>query len=231
MIDQRYERNIPSISEAEQALLSSRKVLVLGCGGLGGYLLEYLARLGIGQITAVDGDIFEAGNLNRQLYSAPHLIGHSKAEAAARRISIISPDTMLIPVRYFFNEKNADQLVAGQDLVFDALDNLSSRFLMEEVCERQQVTFIHGAITGWHMQAAVGRPGRRILHQIYTNHKKSISSDMENLYKTSLPMTPAMCAAIQVSEALKLLTGQEPSLDGKMLLFNLKTMKEIMIPL
>lgn len=231
MIDQRYERNIPSISEAEQTLLTYKKVLVLGCGGLGGYLLEYLARLGIGNITAVDGDVFENSNLNRQLYSAPHLIGRSKVETAARRIRILSPDTVITPVRCFFNEQNADQLVTGQDLVFDALDDLPSRLLMEDACERQQVTFIHGAITGWNIQAAVGRPGRGILRKIYGRYEKNMTPDTESLCKTSLPMTPAMCAAIQVSEALKLLTGHTPSLDGKMLLFNLKTMKEITIPL
>lgn len=78
MTETRYERNIPALEEQEQKLLSSRRVLVIGCGGLGGFILESLARLGVGHITAVDGDVFEESNLNRQLYSSPALLGQKK---------------------------------------------------------------------------------------------------------------------------------------------------------
>ena len=57
-----FERNVPAVSQAEQLLLSRKKVLVIGCGGLGGYMIEYLTRLGIGDITAVDGDVYETSN-------------------------------------------------------------------------------------------------------------------------------------------------------------------------
>lgn len=227
-MEKRYERNIPAISEEEQAGLASKKVLVLGCGGLGGYILEYLARLGIGHITAVDGDVFETGNLNRQLYSTPDLIGHGKAAAAARRIKTIAPDTDILPVEAFFCEENADRLVRNQHLVIDALDNLPSRLLMEDVCERQKVIFIHGAILGWNMQVTVGRPGSRVLHRIYGTEAASPCADAVS--KTSLSMTPAACAAMQAAEAAKILTGHESSLDGRLLLFNLETMEQMIIP-
>lgn len=230
MLSPRYERNIPSISEKEQTLLFGKKVLVIGCGGLGGYILESLARLGIGHIIAVDGDVFEESNLNRQLYSAPDLIGQNKADAAARRVQTIAPDVNISPVKCFFDRNNAARLIAGQDLVIDALDNVSSRLIMEDVCEKQNVTFVHGAITGWNMQVTVGYPGQKVLHRIYGNGTDRIPFDAKKACKTSLPMTPAVCAAIQISEAVKLLTGQKPSLDGKILLFNLKTMEQIIIP-
>ena len=72
-MDERYSRNLPAVSEEEQAVLARRRVLVAGCGGLGGYLIEYLARMGVGEITAVDGDLFEPSNLNRQLLAVPEL--------------------------------------------------------------------------------------------------------------------------------------------------------------
>lgn len=227
-MDKRYERNIPAISETEQAGLASKKVLVIGCGGLGGYILEYLARLGVGHITAVDGDVFEVSNLNRQLNSTPELIGYRKAAAAVRRIKIIAPGIDILPVEAFFGEENADRLIRNQDLVIDALDNIPSRFLMEDACERQKVTFIHGAILGWNMQVTVGRPGSRVLHRIYGPDTVSTCSDAVS--KTSLPMTPAACAAVQAAEAVKILTGHEPSLCGRLLLFNLETMEQIIIP-
>ena len=230
MLSPRYERNIPSISEEEQMLLSQKKVLVIGCGGLGGYVLEYLARLGIGTITVVDKDIFEVNNLNRQLYITPTSIGQSKVDAVTQRIQLIAPDVCISPVNCIFDRNNADQLITGQDLVVDALDNIPSRLIMEDVCEKQNVTFIHGAIIGWHLQVTVGRPGQKILHHIYKNNTDHIPSNVKKACKTSLPMTPAACAAIQVSEAIKLLTGHKPSLDQNILLFNLKTMEQIIIP-
>ena len=95
---------------------------------------------------SVDGDVFETSNLNRQLNSTPALIGSSKAAAAAERVKTISPGTCITPVQAFFDETNAEELIQDQDLVIDALDNLSSRFLMEDVCEKQRVPFVHGAI-------------------------------------------------------------------------------------
>ena len=72
-MEERYIRNIPAVSPAEQEALSAAKVVVVGCGGLGGYLIEYLGRMGVGTITAVDGDVFEPSNLNRQILSEPAL--------------------------------------------------------------------------------------------------------------------------------------------------------------
>lgn len=228
MIHKRYERNIPSITEAEQELLSSRKVLVLGCGGLGGYLIEALARLGVGTITAVDGDVFEETNLNRQLYSSSEVLGQSKAKTAACRVHSIAPDVNITAVEAFFDETNADELIKDHDLVIDALDNISSRFLMEDVCERYQIPFVHGAILGWLLQVTVGLPGSRILHKIYKSAAADTNTDAG--HKSSLSFTPAACAALEIAEALKLLTGQESSLAGKLLLFNLQTMEQHLIP-
>ena len=91
----RYERNIPALTEAECALLRNKRVLVVGCGGLGGHLIEFLARVGIGSVRVVDGDVFEPSNLNRQLLSEVPLLGVSKAKAAADRIARVNPDVAL----------------------------------------------------------------------------------------------------------------------------------------
>ncbi len=224
----RYERNIPAISLKQQALLAQKRVLVIGCGGLGGYILEYLTRLGVGHLTAVDGDVFETSNLNRQLNSSPELLGQKKAFAAAARIKSISPDTDIQPVDVFLDQTNADSLIKGQDLVIDALDNVSSRFIMEDACERHQVTFVHGAILGWSIQAAVGRPGSQVLHKLYPS--STVGKFTDPILKTSLSITPPFCAAIEVAEAIKILTDQEPSLDNKLLTYNLQTMEQLIIP-
>lgn len=228
-MNQRYERNIPAISIAEQQLLFQKKVLILGCGGLGEYIAQYLARSGIKQITAVDHDQFETSNLNRQLFSSHEHLGHSKVLITAENIQKAAPETVFVPVTEYFQESNASELIHGQDLVIDALDNLPSRLLMEDTCEKENVPFIHGAILGWNLQVTTCMPGSRVLHRLYGHNIQDQNQD--KTFKTSLPMTPAICAAIQTAEALKLLVGQEPSLSGNLFIMNLQTMESSIIQL
>src|SRR5512147_2658552 len=84
LLPARYRRNRKTLSIDQQSTLFNARAAVIGCGGLGGYVIEELARLGVGTITAVDPDVFEEHNLNRQLYSSPALLGQPKAEAARR---------------------------------------------------------------------------------------------------------------------------------------------------
>ena len=92
-MEARYERNIPALCEEDCARLRARRVAVIGCGGLGGHLIELLVRVGVGHLRVVDGDVFEPSNLNRQLYSAPALLGCSKAKTAGERVRRMNPET------------------------------------------------------------------------------------------------------------------------------------------
>ncbi len=221
---ERYSRNIPSVSEAEQEALARKRVLVAGCGGLGGCLIEYLARMGVGEITAVDGDVFEPSNLNRQILSQEALLGVPKARAARERVQAVNSAVTVRAVEAFLDEHNADGLVEGQDLVLDALDNAAARLILEDACARQGVTLVHGAIQGWFAQVTVAPPGAGILHRLY-------ASPAPPKEKTSLPFTPAFCAAIQAAEAVKLLCGRPSALEGKLLLADLRHMDWDLLPL
>ncbi|MGE4277068.1 MAG: ThiF family adenylyltransferase [Lawsonibacter sp.] len=213
-MEARYQRNIPAISEAEQEVLGQKHVLIVGCGGLGGYLVEYMTRMGVGGITAVDGDVFDESNLNRQLLSSVPQLGCSKAFAAKERAQGINPAVAFQAVREFFNRENADALVQGHDLVLDALDNIPARWLLEDVCTRQSVPVVHGAIHGWSAQVLVVEPGSGLLHRLYPK-------DVPSIDKSSLPFTPPFCAALQAAEAVKLLCGRSTELSGKLLLADL----------
>ena len=127
-MDARFERNVPALSEAECELLRTKRAAVIGCGGLGGYLIEMLVRLGIGTVVAVDGDVFETSNLNRQLLSSPALLGRKKAEAAADRVQMINPDVQVIPVCRFLDRENAVEILRGCDVVLDGLDSIEARY-------------------------------------------------------------------------------------------------------
>lgn len=215
-MEERYLRNLPAVSAREQRRLQSSRVLVVGCGGLGGWLIEYLARLGVGELTAVDADRFRPSDLNRQLLCTGDTLGQSKVRAAAERIRAVNPDVSFRAVEDFFSAENGDELVRGRDLVLDALDDVSARLLLEEVCARQGVPLVHGAVCGWSAQVAVVPPGSGLLRRLYAapaGEEKSV-----------LPFTPALCAAIQAAEAAKLLCGRTSSLEEKVLAVDLADM-------
>ncbi len=216
--NKRYIRNIPAISEAEQEILKTKKVAVIGCGGLGGFAIEYLARLGVGEIIVVDGDSFDASNLNRQLLCTNAEIAYKKVDAAKKRVEEINPDANVKIVDSFLEIKNATEIISGCDLIIDALDNAQARLVLEDAAAKEKVTIIHGAVQGWSMQVAVSLPGSGLLHTIYSGSAED-ASDEES--KSCLVMTPACCASIQVAEALMVLLGNKSDLEGKLFTLNL----------
>lgn len=201
-MEERYIRNLGALSEEECALLREKTVLVAGCGGLGGYLIEMLLRLGVGEIRAADGDCFEASNLNRQLLSAPALLGKPKAEAAAERAAAVNPDVRFVAVPEFVTEANVSTLIRGCDAVLDALDNITSRRMLAKACAEAEIPMIHGAICGWSAQAAIVMPGDDFIERIYPDGTALTS-------KASLSFTPPFCAALQTALCVRLLTGRE----------------------
>ena len=96
--ENRYQRNMNTFTPEENRRMKDFKICVIGCGGLGGHIIEMLARLGVGQITAVDGDVFDETNLNRQLLSKESLIGKEKALAAEDRIREVNSEVRVNPV-------------------------------------------------------------------------------------------------------------------------------------
>src|SRR6185369_11130027 len=105
-----------------------------GCGGLGGYIIEQLARLGVGELVVVDPDVFEEHNLNRQILSSLDNLGKSKVAAAVERVGAINPAVTVTPFEMAFCTANGPELLAGTRLVVDALDNIPTRLDLAEVC-------------------------------------------------------------------------------------------------
>lgn len=218
----RYERNLHALSEEEQGKLSGKKVCIVGCGGLGGYLLEYLLRAGIGHITVIDGDCFEESNLNRQILSNEHRIGCSKAQTAQEHAKAVNSEVGISVIDSFLTEENAEELLKGHDLVLDAVDNMSARRIMGRQCARLGIPLVYGAIKGWYAQISLVMPGSRILDIL-------CGSDAALADKSSLSFTPSACAAFQAAEAVKYLCGRKTSLDGKVLYVDLLNMETELI--
>ena len=213
----RHSRNIPALSAEDMEKIMNSKVLVVGCGGLGGNVIEYLARAGVGSLVVVDGDVFEESNLNRQILSTADNLGKKKAIAAAERVHAIDPSIEVTPVCEFLTKENAAALTAGIDLIIDALDNASARLVLEDAAAEAGIALVHGAICGWDLQVMLVPPGSGLLHQLYRE-------DYVPASKTSLPVTPAACAAFEASIALRYLSGHETALDSSLLIGSLESM-------
>lgn len=219
----RYERNIPALSEEECNTLLGKRVLVVGCGGLGGHLIDMLARIGVGSLRVVDGDVFEPSNLNRQLLSEVPLLGVSKAKAAAAKISRINPEISVEVVDSFLTEKNVKETLLFCDAVLDGLDNIESRRILAKECEQAGIPYIYGAVNGWVAQAAISMPGDHLVEKLYPK-----GSVLKN--KSVLSFTPALCASMQVSLCVKLLTGRQVE-TGKLYYYDLLNQEYEAIPI
>jgi len=213
----RYDRNMMCISEKENESLRHKTVAVVGCGGLGGYIIEMLGRLGIGKIIAIDGDVFEDTNLNRQILSHMENLGRPKALEAWERMKLVNPDVEILPVINKIDESNAKTILQRAEVVIDALDNISGRLILQNACEELGVPLVHGAIAGWYGQITTIFPGDRTLDKIYSGLK---GSEIKNPLGNP-SFTPALTASIEVSEVLKLLIGRGELLRNKMIFLNL----------
>lgn len=217
-MEQRFIRNIPTLSETEQNALSAKHAVIIGCGGLGGHIAELLCRVGIGTVTLVDGDSFDETNLNRQLYALPENLGRNKAICAGERLRSISPSLGLRIFDEFFDGGNAEAVLEGADIVMDALDSVSARLLLEEECAKRGLWLIHGAVEGWNMQLCAVAPGSGILRNLY-------GGAVGNGGKSVLSPLPALCAAAQCAEAIKKLCGRASDMDGCLLIGDAQNME------
>ncbi|MBS7525891.1 HesA/MoeB/ThiF family protein [Fusibacter paucivorans] len=213
----RYDRNHEMLTEADQAALKTKRICVVGCGGLGGYIIEMLARIGVGHLTVIDGDCFDVTNLNRQLLSEEANVGMQKVEAAKRRIEAINSEVSIQTEAVFLEAANAKSLVKGHDLVVDALDRIPARLALGEACAACQVPMVHGAIGGWFGQIAVVYPGDETLLKLYANTAyQGVEAKLGNP-----SFTPAIIAGIQVSEAIKCIVGKGELLRNQVLYVDL----------
>lgn len=216
-MEERYSRNMKMLSERENKLLRESCVAVVGCGGLGGGIIEMLGRLGVGHIIAVDGDNFEPSNLNRQLLSHTENMGTSKAQAAVDRMKLVNPDIRVTPVKELIHLENGRQLLAGANVIVDAVDRINTRMMLQELAEELQVPLVHGAIGGWYGQVMTVLPGDKTLNLIYGGEStQGIEKELGNP-----SFTPALVGSIQVSEVVKLLINRGGLLRHKMLYIDL----------
>ena len=189
-------------------------ILIIGCGGLGGFVCEYLARLKVGSLILVDGDTFCESNIDRQLESGYDTLGKKKALAYKERLER-KFGASVTAVDSFLTEDNAG-IASEADLVMDCVDNVKTRLFLEDICEKYGKILVHGGLEGSFGQVCLCYPGEKTLRKLYVDRTEK--KHLTNAY------TVATVASMQVSLAQKVLTGQAAPVKGKLFLVDMESL-------
>ena len=208
-----------------QARLRNSRVLVIGCGGLGVPVLQYLAGAGAGRIGMVDGDQLEASNLHRQTMYALSDIGEYKAILAADRLRALNPEVDARAYTMRLTAENAAELVGEYDLVIDCTDNFSTKFLLNDVCVRLRKPVIFSSVYQYEGQLQVVRPDRdgACLRCVWPEATRD--GLVGNCAEAGvLGPVPGVFGSLQALEALKTLLDLPGQLGNELLVLDLLTM-------
>jgi len=218
----RYLRNLGTIGLEGQAKLLRATVAVVGLGGLGGYIVETLARMGIGQLILIDGDVFEEHNLNRQLLSAEATLGTDKIQAARHRVAEINSAVEVIGHTTRLTRENLPRLLEGADVVVDGLDRLPTRLILQEGAQTLGIPMVHGSIAGFLGQVMTIFPGDPGLRSLYGEGDELPEQGLEAQLGTPAA-TPMAVAAWEAQEVVKILLGQGELLRHRLLVMDMES--------
>ena len=214
----RYSRQVmlEQIGYGGQQRLAASSVCVVGSGGLGSPIASRMAGMGVGTLRIVDRDVVELSNLHRQTLFSESDVGRVKVEAAAERLRAMNSGVRVEALPVSVGDHNAAEVIAGCDVVVDALDSVAARYALNRACVASGVPFVTGAAVGVSGQAFTVMPGRSACY-----HCMFPQLDEESMPTCSIegvhPPILSIIGGIEASEAAKIMAGQEPSLSGRIL--------------
>jgi len=218
---ERYDRQIiiANIGEEGQEKLKRARVFIAGAGGLGSPAAIYLTAAGVGMIRVVDHDRVELSNLNRQVLHWDEDVGKKKAASATEKLKKINHEVKIEAIEETITDANVFQLIAGFDVLVDAMDNLPIRYLLNKAAIEKNIPFFHGAVYGFEGRAMTILPG--------------ITACLRCVYRGDLPkekipvigVTPAVIGCIQATEVIKYIVGIGELLKNRLLIYDGLDMK------
>jgi adenylyltransferase/sulfurtransferase len=221
----RYARHIvlAEIGGVGQARLIAARVLVIGAGGLGAPLLQYLAAAGIGTLGVIDDDLVDLSNLQRQVIHRTADIGLAKAESARRALASINPEVTVRAHQERLTAANAEKIVAGYDIVADGSDNFATRYLVNDTCFRLRKPLVAAAILRFDGQISTYKafegPGHPCLRCLFPEapSEDAVPSCAQAGVLGALAGT---LGATQASEVVKEILGIGRSLSGRLVMYD-----------
>ncbi|BDQ11999.1 ThiF family adenylyltransferase [Sediminibacterium sp. TEGAF015] len=208
----RYKRQmiLPGFGADTQQKLAEAKVLIVGMGGLGCPVLQYLAGAGVGTIGIMDADQVSLSNLHRQLLYDESDIGQLKVIAAAQKIKKLNAGIQIVEYSYRLTKENAFSIIGLYDWIVDATDNFGAKYLINDVCVLLNKTWIYGAVTGYEGQVAVLN-NRQMPGPVHYRHLfpvQPLPNEFASCEETGvIGVLPGIIGTMQAAEAIKLITG------------------------
>ena len=221
IVPERYARNMKSFSVQDQKMLLESRVTVVGCGGLGGTVSEILARIGVGELTLIDGDAFEESNLNRQLFSTEALMNQSKAVTAEKRIMSINSTVDVTHHECNLDNDNAVELISGSDVSADCLDNLPTRFTLQSASKTAGIPMVSAAVGGQSGHLTAIFPQDKGLELIFGDPDEAAGLKGAEQSLGNLPFTVNTVAALECAEIVKILLHKDSALRNRLLIIDL----------
>jgi len=218
---ERYIRNMHSLSAEDQIKLLQSHVAIVGLGGLGGTVAEALARIGVGTMTLIDGDVFEESNLNRQILSDENNLGCSKADSAAQRIQDINPSITTCPHSKYLDAGNAVDLLTGADVAIDCLDTIAARFLLETASKSLKIPLVSAAVGGFAGQLTTIFPEDKGLELVYGPAQSVFSARGAEIRLGNLAFTVSTLASLEAAEVSHILLRKDSELRNHLLIIDL----------
>jgi adenylyltransferase/sulfurtransferase len=224
---ERYKRHLalPEFGADGQEKLLGARVLLLGAGGLGCPLAQYLAAAGVGTLGIVDYDVIDASNLQRQVLFSTRDVGRPKVEVARERILALNPDVKVEPHSVRLASDNALAIFADYDVVVDGTDNFPTRYLSNDACVLLGKPNVHGSIFRFEGQATVFDARRGPCYRCLYPEPPPPGSVPSCAEGGVLGVLPGIIALIQATETLKLLTGLGEPLIGRLLQYDALEMR------
>jgi len=221
----RYSRQVmlEEIGYQGQLKLKQAKVCVVGVGGLGNPIVTRLAAMGVGKIRIVDRDVIELSNLHRQTMFNEDDVGQVKVETAAKKLRKLNADIVIEELPISINDYTAFEVVDGCDVVVDALDSVNARYSLNKACIEKKIPFVTGAAVGVTGQCFTILPNQSACY-----HCLFPALDEDSMPTCSIegvhPSILSIVGGIEVSEAVKVIMGKEPSLKDKVLHVDLENL-------
>jgi len=205
----RYVRQVDlsEIGEQGQLRLGKSRVLVAGCGALGSNSAELFVRAGIGEIVIVDSDRVELSNLQRQALVTEDDVGEAKAEAVASHLAGINSETTIRPLSRWIDSSNVEELIEGMDVVIDGLDNLNTRYVVNDACVKHRIPWIYAAVAGTYGMTMPILPGAGPCLRCFSPEPAPEGTVETAGTEGILNTLPRTIAAIQVSQAIRIVVG------------------------
>ena len=196
-----------------QVKLKNARIVVIGAGGLGCPVIQYLTACGVGTIGIVDFDVIEHSNLHRQVLYTPQDVGRKKADLAKERALAQNPDTLIEIFDCALSEDNAEFILSQFDLVIDGCDNFLTRYIVNDTCVELGKPLVYGSILGFQGQLAVfNHPGSKNLRDLFPEPPNA--EDVPNCSDNGvLGVVPGVIGTLMANEALKCILELEINLN------------------